>query len=274
MWGAQNNPESCSGGRGRRRLPRPEALYEAAAARCRPGKATAIKADRTYIAAEKWELPVTGLMMFEQPLALHSTDPPCRHWPPSPNPQRDLRGKGGEQRPPTPAIFYVGRFLGQDGEKRAEKESNPCRGEQRGWFCGDRGKLKLPQLSEGSASYSGIYGPCLLPVVLHRCCGTTTAREGLVWLVLTPGDSQPFFCFPSAYHTHPLPAHHRARLGKGPSPHPQLLPQRQPSPRRHAKAELNQLLEPGPGAGSHSEAGACFSPGKNQGLQDQESGAL
>lgn len=124
VWGAQNNPESCSGGRGRRRLPRPEALYEAAAARCRPGKATAIKADRTYIAAEKWELPVTGLMMFEQPLALRSTDPPCRHWPPSPTPQRDLRGKGGGTATSNASYFLrwqiPGAGRGETGRKRVK----------------------------------------------------------------------------------------------------------------------------------------------------------
>lgn len=149
MWGAQNNPESCSRGRGRRQLPRPEVLYEAAAARCRPGKATAIKADRTYIAAEKWELPVTGLMMFEQPLALHSTDPPCRHWPPSPNPQRDLRGKGGGTATSNASYFLRWQIPGAGRGETGRKRVKPLPWGAEGLVLWGQGEAEAPPALRG-----------------------------------------------------------------------------------------------------------------------------
>lgn len=72
----------------------------------------AINTDKAYIPPEKWELLVTGLMMFEQPLTLSYTYPSFNALASFPHPQRDKRGKGGEQRPPMPDIFYISEFPG------------------------------------------------------------------------------------------------------------------------------------------------------------------
>lgn len=50
--------------------------------------------------------------MFEQPLTLSSTYPSFNALASFPHPQRDRGGKGGEQRPPMPDIFYISEFPG------------------------------------------------------------------------------------------------------------------------------------------------------------------